>query len=193
MVRLAITAVLLSACAAGGPIHGVVPMPLDEGPELTPPTVPVFVFTVQDDYPEVSEAAQQAAQRWHESLGWKITIADEGGIPIRVWDRLWVQTDDDVYTVLAAAPTSEGSWRSLCGNAFLDEVDYGLDVATSASCDLLYILTHEMGHILRGVGGHSATGLMAAGDDPNRSKVIDLASWDLVCEYKPCWGEPEKL
>lgn len=136
-------------------------------------------------------AAELAAARWSLATGCEVVVA-EGGIPLVSWSRLFVEYTDEGRALLSDI-NHGGTMKSLCGLSTWTEDESAVRIIdVSLACDEEDAVTHEMGHALARLRRHSFTGVMASGDNPARSPIIDAASLDLVCFELPCPAiEPE--
>lgn len=129
-------------------------------------------------------AAEIAAARWSLATGCEVVVAD-GGVPLVSWPRLFVEYTEDGSRL---SETNEGgTMKSLCGFSSWTEDESAVAIIdVSLACDEEDATTHEMGHALARLRRHSFTGMMASGENPARTHVIDAASLDLVCYSLPC-------
>jgi hypothetical protein len=128
---------------------------------------------------------ERAAERWSEATGCDVRVG-EGGVPIVAWPRLFVEYTADGRALLADI-NHGGTMKPLCGLSSWTEDESAVRIIdVSLACDVGDAVTHELGHALAGLKRHSFTGMMAAGDNPARSRVIDAASLELVCYQLPC-------
>lgn len=141
-----------------------------------------FVFSPA---PELHDAAVTAAARWSAATGCDVRVG-EGGLPIVAWPILFVEYTPDGQTLLADHNVG-GTMRSICGLADWDAADTEIErLHVALACDEEDAVTHEMGHALARLKRHSLTGVMASGENEDRTHVIDAGSLELVCYSFPC-------
>lgn len=130
-------------------------------------------------------AAEIAAARWSVATGCEILVAD-GGIPLVAWPILFVEYTPDGQTLLADRNVG-GTMRSICGLAEWNDADTEVErLHVALACDVEDAVTHEMGHALARIKAHSWSGVMASGENEDRTHVIDVGSLELVCYPFPC-------
>lgn len=130
-------------------------------------------------------AAEFAAARWSVATGCEVVIA-EGGVPLVSWPRLFVEYTDDGRALLAEV-NHGGTMRSICGLSTWTEDESAVRIIdVSLACDEEDAVAHEMGHALAGIRRHSFSGVLASGDNPARTPLIDEGSLDVVCYQLPC-------
>ncbi len=142
-------------------------------PEQDPPvaTLAETCGMAFDPDPSLKAATEYAVVRWSAATGCDIRV-EEGGIPVYAHDHFYAVDEPD---------------REICGLATWAEDESGvirLDV--SLACGVEDTVTHEVGHAIAGWKRHSFAGVMAAGEDEDRTGVIDLASLEMVCYHFPC-------
>ncbi len=155
------------------------------GPSLTEGAVPECRVAFSPDE-ALRHVAEMAAARWSLATGCDVVVADDG-VPMKGWQpALFVEYTDDGRALLASI-NHGGTMRSICGLSSWNDDEPGVRfIDVSMGCDVEYAVTHEMGHALAGVKGHAASGVLAEGDDPDRSPLIDEASLGGVCHTLPC-------
>lgn len=130
-------------------------------------------------------ATELAAARWSLATGCEVVVA-EGGVPLVSWSRLFVEYTSEGRALLSAI-NHGGTMKSLCGlSTWTDDESAVRIIDISLACDEEDAVAHEMGHALARLRRHSFTGVMASGDNPARSPIIDAASLELVCYELPC-------
>lgn len=123
-----------------------------------------------DPTSDLFEPATQAAAAWSAAIGRSITVSADGDIPI-----FYVEKLDDA----ACGPNAYG-----CG--------YGNDEARIEILSTIpdkykrVILTHEMGHQIKGIKGHVTTNPNAIMADPIRGDTITPDDVEFVCEDFDC-------
>lgn len=144
-----------------------------------------------DPTPDLEAATRVAAERWSTATGCDVRV-EAGGVPMKAWARLFVEYREDGHALLADI-NHGGTMKSICGlSTWTDDESAVRIIDVSLACDEEDAVAHEMGHALARLRRHSFTGVMASGDNPERSPVIDAASLDLVCFELPCPAiEPE--
>lgn len=128
---------------------------------------------------ELLAATEAAAVRWSTATGCDVRVR-EGGIPIFAYDHLYATEEPD---------------REICGKATWSEDESEvIYLEVSLACNVEDTTTHEVGHALAQLKGHSFTGVMASGHNKNRTELIDEASLELVCYLFDCVGfNPESV
>jgi hypothetical protein len=122
--------------------------------------------------PELQGAVAQAGARWSVATGCDVR-AEEGGVPVYAYAHLYSTSEPD---------------REICGSATWSEDGaevIRLDVSLACN-DVEDTVTHEVGHALARLKGHSFTGVMASGMNEDRTGVIDASSLELVCYLFDC-------
>lgn len=172
------------------------PLALACNPDVVPPSVVPperAIYSVDEAYCFVAfspdealrPATELAAARWSLATGCEIVVAD-AGVPLVAWPRLFVAYTDDGHT-LVSDTNDDGTMTPKCGlSSWAEDESAVAIIDVSLACDVEDAVTHEMGHALSGLKRHSFTGMMARGDNPDRTHVIDAASLDIVCYSLPC-------
>jgi hypothetical protein len=136
-------------------------------------------FAIERDSPLYASAVE-AADQWSKVTGRDITATDDGDIPIVIVDQMSSECAD----VPVDAPP--GTFVGACSLGY-DTLDRRIEVnRQTVPAHYLHTLLHEMGHHLRGGGGHL--------DDPNvvmskyTNDVTTLTPADVafICENFPC-------
>lgn len=138
-------------------------------------------------------AVEPAAARWSAAMGCDVT-AGPGGIPVVASSRLYVEYDADGNST--TFDTYAPGRKPICGlaswNAERTAVVSIRIALNDPACSGEYAAAHEMGHAIVGVQGHTLTGVLAAGNAPGKSTLIDEASLEAACSALPCQAfEPE--
>lgn len=144
-----------------------------------------------DPAPELEAATRVATERWSTATGCDVRV-EAGGVPLKAWSSLFVEYREDGRALLSDI-NHGGTMRSICGlSTWTDDETAVRIIDVSLACDVEDGVTHEMGHALARLKRHSFTGMMASGENPDRTHVIDAASLELVCYSFPCASfEPE--
>lgn len=138
-----------------------------------------------DPAPDLEAATRVAAERWSAATGCDVRV-EAGGVPMKAWARLFVEYREDGRALLADI-NHGGTMKSICGlSTWTDDESAVRIIDVSLACDVEDAVTHEMGHALAHLKRHSFTGMMASGENPDRTLDIDAASLELVCYSFPC-------
>lgn len=133
--------------------------------------------------PELQAQTEIAVDRWNAATGCSLTVGDDG-VTISYVESLWV--DDEGNLREAGEPQTEDR---LCGVYLRAYGEILISQWPSHSCEVRRetVLTHEIGHVIAGVGGHSESGIMAPGDIAVIDRMyIEEDSLNLVCSATPC-------
>lgn len=151
-------AVFATGCAVGAmpKKKSIAPAPEPEPePEPEQPPVPEerkrygVSFAVDSGDERLVTAFVKAAKAWNTALGdeW-VTIKEDGDVPV-----FWVDTVSGLGCPLPA-DIPEGKYLSGCAVATATP-DAHIELSTKIQPERLNgIVLHEMGHVIRGIGGH---------------------------------------
>ena len=148
----------------------------------------VFRFQADPSSP-VYAAALQAASNWTRATGVVITVTADGDIPILVVEK----------TECPLPPEYEGTGKAVLGCTMDDDSPderIELDQRILKDSDmLLTIITHEMGHVLRGNVDHlddpaDKCCIMAPSDNKCR-RAITPKDIDFICQCLECPASPD--
>lgn len=183
---LALLGLLALGCAQGAPVEGVEANPVTDT-EKALPEAPVEACTFS--FNASGDVASNSVARWSAAMGCDIQLATDG-VPVTIWPgELWAEYASDGTATLFEHDAWPGRTR-LCGLSTWDDERTAvvrIDVASNnTTCTPEESLMHEMGHALIGRQGHTATGIMADGHNPNHNTMIDSASLEAVCSSLPC-------
>jgi hypothetical protein len=140
-------------------------------------------FGVDPD-PELYDFVFEAQERWFAATGCMIDI-DPDGIPMHVWDHVFIDEAGGVYDV---DPQLE--YRETCGVTRRNNDGSAKDIYVSwtdhGGCRLTTVVPHELGHVWSPPGQHAESGVMASGKDPDRSPLIDENTLAWTCQKLDC-------
>lgn len=124
-----------------------------------------FVFQVERDS-ELWEPANDAAHAWSAATGLDVRVSEEEGVPIFFVEHL--------------SDCNEAGGDQAC--SFRSRIEVLSDTPRSI---LRQLLTHEIGHQLRGDGEHmdDPDAMMSS---PTRAKSVTPSDVYFVCQRAPC-------
>lgn len=129
-----------------------------------------FVFQVETDSPLYAPATAAAAA-WAEATGLDVRVAPDGDIPIFFVEHL--------------SGCNEAAGDQACS---FKGAEGRIEVRSATPAKLLrQLLTHEMGHELRGDGVHLAT-VDAIMGSPSRAETITPEDVAFICQTCECAG-----
>lgn len=134
-------------------------------------TAPLPFFQVDPDSP-LYEPALRAAAAWKAATGLNVRVGPDGDIPIFFVEKL--------------SGCTELAGNEAC--SFKGEEARIEVLGSTPAAHLLTLLTHEMGHHLRGDGVHIVDNPLAIMATPTRGTTITPEDVDFICQSRNCGG-----
>lgn len=132
-------------------------------------TAPLPFFQVDPDSP-LYEPALRAARAWKDATGLDVRVGPDGDIPIFFVEQLSGCTE--------LAGNEACSFKG--GQARIEVL------GSTPAAHLQLLLTHEMGHHLRGDGVHIVDNPLALMATPTRGKTITAEDVAFICAARNC-------